>query len=208
MRDLDKLAALYTSIYQELGTFDEMHDPISSATAMAMVDLEFTSGYGEPDIKKTFELCFPTDEDIKRKQIIEVKNIRFYTRCEHHGLPFYGYVHYFYIPDESMLGLSKPARVVQHYAKRYQMQEKMTVQISEFLWKTVKPVAHVLIAEGSHLCNVMRGVCTPDSTTTTRVQKVNEDIYKEQKQQGALYHLIKDLCNHNVTGATRGVRSL
>ena len=207
MRDIAKLTSLYEQLFEELGTADKMGNYHISAEAFAKVDLGYTEGYGDPSIKKDFPICFPA-EGSSRRQIIEIKNMRFYTRCEHHGLPFIGYVHYFYIPDTLVCGLSKPARVVHHFAHKYQMQEKMTHEISEYLWQEVSPVAHVVSIEGMHLCNIMRGIETPDTITRTREQKVDELIYKEQKQEGALYHLIKDLCNHDVTGPTRGVNVL
>lgn len=193
MRDEKKLQELYIEIYKELGTYEQMSYPDMSALSMAQVDLLYTEGYGEPQIKRNFEVCFPAKESIQRSQIIEIKNMRFYTRCEHHGLPFFGFAHYAYIPDELLCGLSKPARVIQHFSHKYQLEEELTQQIADYLWDMVKPVAQVLVLEGVHLCSIMRGIRTPDELVRVREEQVNEKLYHEQEREGHLYHLVKDL---------------
>ncbi|TSA55862.1 hypothetical protein D4R42_04755 [bacterium] len=208
MRDINKIANLYLELFRELGVYDEITDPHISAIAMADVDLEYTSGYGEPDIKKNFPLAFDAPEGISLEQIVEIKNVQFFSRCEHHASPMWGLVHYFYIPNKKIIGLSKVARTVDWYGKRYQLQEQFTKQISDYLWGVLEPAASVVCVEGVHMCTVMRGAKSPRTTTQTRVQRVDEALYKSLKQEGALYHLIKDLLNHNVTGTTGRVSFL
>jgi len=161
-----------------------------SAEAMAEMWLNLTNGYTEPEIKRIFPLTFPKHA---KMQVIELTNIRFYTLCEHHGLPFFGYMHYAYIPWKVEVGLSKPARALEHFSHRLTTQEKLTHQVSEYLWKIVEPVAHVVETEAVHLCSIMRGVRTPDESVRVRDEKVNQAIYDSLGGRGHLYHLIKDL---------------
>lgn len=158
--------------------------------AVAKMYLSLLDGYGDLDVKKTFPLCFEYDGP---KKIIQITHIRFYTFCEHHMLPFFGFVHYAYIPSFQIIGLSKPARIVEHFSHRLQTQEILTDQIDEALWDIVKPVAHIVETEAVHLCSIMRGVRTPDESVNIRNERVNENIYQRQEGKGHLYHLIKDL---------------
>lgn len=208
MRDHKKLQEIYLSLFRELGVIDELEDPYTSAWAMSGVDLEYTSCYGRPDIKKDFTLAFDAPEGVARNQIIEIKNVQFFSRCEHHASPMWGLCHYYYIPDQKVIGLSKVARTVDWYGRRYQMQKQFTQQVNEYLWGVINPVASVTIMEGVHMCTVMRGAKSPRTVTQTRVQKVNEEIYSECKQEGELYHLVKDLLNHQAVGRTGQVSFL
>ena len=207
-RDINKIAALYLELYKELGAYEHMTNPETSAFAMADVDLEYTSCYGEPDIKKTFEIAFDAPTGVSRNQIIEIKNVQFFSRCEHHASPMWGLAHYFYIPDKKVIGLSKIARAVDWYGKRYQQQEQYTEQLSEYLWSVIQPVASVIIMEGVHMCVGMRGARSTRTVTSTRTQKVNAELYASLNGQGGLYHLIKDLLNHQATGRTGEVSFL
>jgi GTP cyclohydrolase I len=96
-----------------------------------------------------------------------VKDIPFYSLCEHHMLPFFGKAHVAYIPNGTITGLSKIARVVDVYARRLQVQERMTTQIKDCIQKTLNPLGVIVVVEAEHLCMQMRGVQKPQAVTTT-----------------------------------------
>ena len=101
------------------------------------------------------------------RQMVIVKDIDFYSICEHHMLPFFGKAHVAYIPNKQITGLSKIARIVEVYARRMQVQERMTTQIKECIQKTLNPMGVMVIIEAQHLCMQMRGVQKQHSITTT-----------------------------------------
>jgi GTP cyclohydrolase I len=99
--------------------------------------------------------------------MVLVKDIELYSLCEHHMLPFYGKAHVAYIPNGRIVGLSKIARVVDVYARRLQVQERLTHQILDCLKDTLDPLGVAVVIEAKHLCMMMRGVQKQNSTTTT-----------------------------------------
>lgn len=101
------------------------------------------------------------------RQMVVVKDITFYSLCEHHLLPFFGKVHVAYIPNGKITGLSKIARVVDVYARRLQVQERLTTQIKECIQQTLNPLGVMVVVEAEHLCMQMRGVQKQNSVTTT-----------------------------------------
>ena len=101
------------------------------------------------------------------RQMVIVKDIDFYSMCEHHMLPFFGKAHIAYIPNHHITGLSKIARIVDVFARRMQVQERMTTQIKECIQKTLNPLGVMVILEAQHLCMQMRGVQKQHSITTT-----------------------------------------
>lgn len=105
--------------------------------------------------------------EVKYDEMVLVRDIEFYSMCEHHMLPFIGRAHVAYIPDGKVLGLSKIPRVVDMYARRLQVQERMTRQIADFLRDLLKPQGVAVVVEAVHLCSTMRGVKKHDARMTT-----------------------------------------
>jgi GTP cyclohydrolase I len=105
--------------------------------------------------------------DINYDEMVLVRDIEFYSLCEHHMLPFIGRAHIAYIPEGKVIGLSKIPRIVDMYARRLQLQERMTRQIADFLQETLKPQGVAVVVEAMHLCSMMRGVKKHDARMTT-----------------------------------------
>lgn len=103
----------------------------------------------------------------KYDEMVIVKEIDFYSMCEHHMIPFYGKVHVAYIPDGKIVGLSKIPRIVDMFARRLQVQERMTQQIADVLEEKLQPKGVAVVVEGYHMCMMMRGVQKQNSITTT-----------------------------------------
>lgn len=101
------------------------------------------------------------------QQMVIVKDIDFYSMCEHHMLPFFGKVHIAYIPNKYVVGLSKIPRIVEVFARRLQIQERFTTQIKECIQQTLNPLGVMVVVEASHLCMQMRGVQKMNAITTT-----------------------------------------
>ncbi|MCM1136767.1 MAG: GTP cyclohydrolase I FolE [Clostridium sp.] len=103
----------------------------------------------------------------ENNEMVIEKDISFYSTCEHHMMPFFGKVHIGYIPDGQVVGLSKLARTVEVYARRLQIQERMTAQIADAVMGNLKPKGVIVMAEAEHMCMTMRGIKKPGSRTVT-----------------------------------------
>lgn len=125
---------------------------------------EITEGYRIDPVKLINGAIF----DVDYHDIVLVKDIEFFSLCEHHMLPFFGHAHVAYIPDGKVIGLSKIPRIVEMYARRLQVQERMTAEIAHFIKDTLQPRGVAVIVEGSHMCAMMRGVKKPETSMTTR----------------------------------------
>ena len=133
--------------------------PLRVAKAMKFL----TKGYDENPEEILRKALFKEDY----KQMVIVKNIDFYSLCEHHMLPFWGKAHVAYIPNGYITGLSKIPRIVDVFARRLQVQERLTTQIKECIQNTLNPLGVMVILEAQHMCMQMRGIEKQNSTTTT-----------------------------------------
>ncbi|MFB3167158.1 GTP cyclohydrolase I FolE [Neobacillus sp. 179-C4.2 HS] len=124
--------------------------------------LEYTEGYNK-DPKIHLEKTF----DIHHKGLILIKDIEFYSLCEHHFSPFFGVAHIGYIPKEKITGLSKMGRLVEGYAKRFQVQERLTTQIAEAIEEVLDPEGTIVVVEAKHMCMCSRGIKKANTVTTT-----------------------------------------
>jgi GTP cyclohydrolase I len=122
-----------------------------------------TSGYNENIDDILNNAVFESENN----EMIIVKDIEFYSLCEHHMLPFYGKCHIGYLPNKKIIGLSKLARVTDHFARRLQLQERLTTLIAESLEKILDPIGVGVVVEGMHLCMMMRGVQKQNSYAIT-----------------------------------------
>jgi len=103
--------------------------------------------------------------------MVLVKDIEMYSLCEHHLLPFFGKVHVAYIPDGQIMGLSKTARLVEVFSRRFQVQERLTEQVAQAIWDTIQPQGVAVVIEAYHLCMMMRGVQKQNSKTLTSAMR-------------------------------------
>lgn len=124
--------------------------------------LEYTEGYRE-NPKEHLEKVF----EVEHKELVLVKNIEFYSMCEHHFAPFFGVAHVAYIPNEKITGLSKIGRLVEGYAKRFQVQERLTNQIADAIEEVLEPQGAMVVIEAKHMCMCGRGIKKSNSSTTT-----------------------------------------
>jgi GTP cyclohydrolase I len=140
---------------------------------------ELMAGY-EADVATHLSRTF----NAEGKEMVLEKDIVFYSMCEHHMMPFFGKAHIAYIPKGKVVGLSKLARTVEAYARRLQIQERMTDQIADAIMKELDPEGVMVMIEAEHLCMTMRGVKKPGSKTTTVVTK---GVFKENERLEGLF---------------------
>lgn len=130
---------------------------------IARMYTEILGGY-DVDLKKLVNGAL---FDVAYDEMIVVKDIEFYSMCEHHMLPFFGRAHVAYIPSEKVIGLSKIPRVVEMFARRLQVQERMTRQIADTIDEILKPQGVAVVIEGNHMCSMMRGVKKQEASMVT-----------------------------------------
>lgn len=158
--DLEKL---YTGILEEIGE-DPAREGLRDTPKRAAKAISYlTQGYEEDLDKVVNGALFEADT----QEIVLVKSIEMYSLCEHHLLPFIGKCHVAYIPDRKVIGLSKIARIVDVFARRLQIQEKLTKQIAEAINKYTKPQGVAVVIEAQHMCMMMRGVGKQNSVMVT-----------------------------------------
>ena len=160
---LDDLASHYHSILSLLGEDTGREGLLKTPMRVAKAMQILTRGYTQDAHKVLLDALF----EEKYNQMVIVKDIDFFSLCEHHMLPFYGKVHVAYIPNGYITGLSKIARVVDIFSHRLQVQERMTLQIKDCIQETLKPLGVMVVVEAKHMCMQMRGVEKQNSITTT-----------------------------------------
>ena len=160
---IERLAKLYTSVLQEIGEDPNREGLLKTPLRVAKAMQFLTQGY-DADPEAILKSAMFKEE---YQQMVVVKDIEIYSTCEHHMLPFIGKAHVAYIPNGYITGLSKVARIVDVFARRLQVQERLTVQIRDCIQNTLNPLGVAVIIEAHHLCMQMRGVQKQNSVTTT-----------------------------------------
>ena len=160
---LDALAKHYKEILTLLGEDPEREGLLKTPMRVAKAMQTLTRGYEMDAHKVLTDALFKEDYS----QMVIVKDIDFFSLCEHHMLPFYGKAHVAYIPNGYITGLSKIARFVDIFAHRLQVQERMTQQIKDCIQDTLKPLGVMVVIEARHMCMQMRGIEKQNSITTT-----------------------------------------
>jgi GTP cyclohydrolase I len=160
-------------ILSSIGEDPEREGLVKTPNRVARMFDELTAGYNTDPVELINGALF----DVDYSEMVLVKDIEFYSMCEHHMLPFYGSAHVAYIPNGKVIGLSKIPRIVEMFARRLQVQERMTSQIANFLQQTLDAKGVAVVVEGAHMCSIMRGIkkAQASMTTTTMLGVFNQD---------------------------------
>lgn len=161
--DLDAIAGAVRTILEAIGEDPKREGLVNTPDRVARMYAEVFGGLRQ-DGNGVVETFF---EDEEHREIVMVKDIPFYSMCEHHLLPFHGRAHVAYTPRGTVTGLSKLARLVDTYARRPQMQERLTTQVADTLMEALKPYGVLVVVEAEHLCMSMRGIKKPGAMTVT-----------------------------------------
>ena len=178
---------MYREILSRLGE-DPSRDGLVSTPSRVEKSMGFlTKGYNEDPMKILRGAMFDVDYD----EMVMVKDIEFYSMCEHHLLPFFGRAHIAYVPNGKVVGLSKIPRIVDVFARRLQVQERLTRQIADTIQEAIKPQGVGVVIEAQHLCMMMRGVEKQRSSTVTsamvgcfRQKETRAEFLSLVRQQG------------------------
>lgn len=173
--DQKKIEEIVKELLLEIGE-DPKREGLLKTPERVAASYEFlTSGY-HIDIKDVLNDAIFTE---KYDEMVIVKNIDFYSMCEHHMLPFYGKVHVAYIPKGKIIGLSKIPRIVDVFARRLQVQERMTQQIADTIAEYIQPEGVAVVSEAFHMCMMMRGVEKQNSSATASAM---HGVFKEDSR--------------------------
>ena len=167
------------TILQQIGEDPNREGLLKTPERVSRMYNELTAGYHTDPVKLINNAIFTAEYD----DLVLVKDIDFFSLCEHHMLPFYGKAHVAYLPKGKVIGLSKIPRIVEMFARRLQIQEQMTAQIANFLQEAIEPQGVAVVIEGVHMCARMRGVKNPSSSMITRTFlgkfKTNAELRRE-----------------------------
>jgi GTP cyclohydrolase I len=158
-----ELSAAEKKIAETMGEDPNRQGLLKTPERVAKAYTFITQGY-QQDARKILRSAM-FDEDYS--EMVLVKDIELYSLCEHHMLPFFGKAHIAYIPDGKIVGLSKIPRIVDVFARRLQVQERLTIEVRDAIQETLNPMGVAVVIEASHLCMQMRGVSKQNSVTTT-----------------------------------------
>jgi GTP cyclohydrolase I len=159
----ERLAAVYRDVIKELGEDPDREGLLKTPERVAKALQFLTKGYDQNPDEILKSALFHEDYS----EMVIVKDIEVYSQCEHHMLPFFGKAHVAYIPNGTIVGLSKIPRIVDAYARRLQVQERLTLEIRDCLQRTLNPKGVAVVLECSHMCMQMRGVEKQNSSTTS-----------------------------------------
>ncbi|MBP2681472.1 MAG: folE [Candidatus Krumholzibacteriota bacterium] len=159
----DRAAALIRELLAEMGEDPKREGLLSTPRRVSEALRYFTQGYGVDVDKIVSDAVF----EEKQEEMVLLKDIDFYSLCEHHLVPFFGKCHIAYVPDNRIIGLSKLARIVDVFARRLQVQERMTREIAHAIDRHLRPHGVAVVIEAQHLCMMMRGVEKQNSIATT-----------------------------------------
>ena len=180
-----QLKANTSSVLRLIGEDPDREGLLKTPERVAKALQVLTRGYREDPAEVLRSAMFREDYS----QMVIVRDIDFYSLCEHHMLPFFGKVHVAYIPNGYITGLSKIARVVDIFSHRLQVQERMTLQIKECIQQTLSPLGVMVVVEAQHMCMQMRGVEKPHAITTT---SDFTGAFQQAKTRQEFMNLIKD----------------
>jgi GTP cyclohydrolase IA len=161
--DLPAIRAAMKEILRAVGEDPEREGLLRTPDRVARMYLELLQGYRIDPVAMVNEACFEVTYD----EMVVVRDIEFYSLCEHHLLPFMGRAHVAYLPKGRVIGLSKIPRVVDMFARRLQVQERMTRQIADFINELLHPHGVAVVIEALHMCSMMRGVKKQNARMTT-----------------------------------------
>jgi GTP cyclohydrolase I len=181
----EEIAFHYSKILELLGEDITREGLLKTPERVAKALMFLTKGYEQNPAGILSSAVFMEDY----KQMVIVKDIDFFSMCEHHVLPFFGKAHVAYIPNKSVIGLSKIPRIVDVFARRLQIQERMTTQIKDCIQKTLNPLGVMVVIEAQHLCMQMRGVEKQNSVTTT---SDFTGVFNQAKTREEFISLIKE----------------
>jgi GTP cyclohydrolase I len=171
---LERIAGHVRGILDALGL--DLTDPNLAETDRRVARMYAEMFHGLKEGTRPQVTTFPNEE--KYKAMVMEKEIPFYSMCAHHLVPFYGHAHIAYIPNDRILGLSKFARILEFYARRPQLQERLTEQVVEFLNHELRPQGAMVVVEARHLCVEMRGVKKAGAVTVTSA--IRGSFYKKE----------------------------
>ena len=184
MNKEEELEAAVTKVLELLGEDPQREGLLKTPNRVAKSLKFLTEGYHQDPKEILNQALFSTSND----EMVVVRDIEFYSMCEHHMLPIIGRAHVAYIPDGKVVGLSKIPRIVNLFARRLQIQEQMTEQIADAILETIKPKGVAVVLHARHMCMEMRGVQKINSTT---VSSALRGLFKsDQRTRSEFYNII------------------